>query len=248
MCIDKRSILWFGTLAGLAGCGNPSSAPPPSTTFTVDDILGRCVAAYEGARTLQVRGLFRDYRGQTRRVANIAWDFARPNRCRLQIEMDAALVVGENWWVYDSEARRYRQHAQFTRTPMETAAYLLSKGVPFLLPELMTKGAQAFGGTRSGRFVGWRLEGFEWHAERPCYLLARGSRGGEQATSLRVWIDQDRFVIRGWALLAAAPDGREAVVMGCSYFDILVNETLPPDRFDLQPPKEIILSLPTTPP
>ena len=230
-------------LALTGGCAGPHSTDPVESSFSVNDVLGRCGAVYAEARTLRARGLLRDYRGKTRRAVNIAWDFARPDRCRLQIELEAALVVGDRWWTYDQTEQRYRPRSQFTRTPIETAAYMLSDGVPFLLPALLTRGERAFGGGRTAGFGGWRLEGVQWHAERPCYVVSRLERGREGIV-LRVWIDQDRYVVRGWALSWPKSGSGDGVLVGCSYYDVKVNEPLPLDRFALKPPQPIELSLP----
>ncbi|MBN2562777.1 MAG: hypothetical protein JXQ75_17780 [Phycisphaerae bacterium] len=232
-------------LVWASGCTRPHEAEiTESASFTVDDILGRCVAAYEGLRTLQAQGLLRDYRGEARRVATIGWDFVRPDRCRLQIDMDVALVLGKHWWTYDTASGRYRNHVQFTRTPIETAASLLSKGVPFLTPAILTTGERAFGGSRSRGFVDWTVEGVGWHAEHPCYVVSRRERGQSGANVLRVWIDQDQHLVRGWALEVDTGGGRDQTVMGCSYYVLAVDEELPSDRLQLNPPKQILLPEP----
>ena len=210
-------MVCIGGLLWASGCTRARQAErAPSSSFTVDDILDRCVATYNGLRTLQTRGLLRDYRGEGRQVATIAWDFVRPDRCRLQIEMDVALISGERWWVYSATTGRYQDHPQFTRTPAETAAYLLSRGVPFLLPAIMTTGERAFGKTRLRGFSDWRMGPPEWHAEHPCYVVSRREAGRNRDRTLRVWIDQDRYLIRGWALESATGVGREGTVMGYS--------------------------------
>lgn len=234
-------VLFLTLLGGCAG--STSTVDPAESSFSVNDILGRCGDRYAQARTLQARGLMRDYRGQTRRAANIAWDFARPDRCRLQIEMKAALIVGDRWWTYQGAEQGYRSRSQFTRTPIETAAYMLSDGVPFLLPVLLTKGGRAFGGSRTSGFGGWRLEGVEWHADRPCYVVSRPERAGDGAV-LRVWIDQDKYWIRGWAISSLRSGGGDDVLVGCSYYDVKFDDPLPLDRFALKPPQPIELSLP----
>lgn len=237
-----RMVLLALPLAGLSGCGEPT-APVVSGSLGVPDILGRCVRAYETAATLQARGLLRDYRGAERRVANIGWDYLRPDRWRLQIELDLAVVVGDDSWFYDSASRRFRRHTRFTRNPIETSAHLLSKGVPFLVPALLSRGPAALGGSRDGQYPGWSMEGVGWHAERPCYVLARRGWGREPRHTLRLWIDQDQFVLRGWAVERPAADGRDAVLLGCSYYEMQLGGPLPRNRFDLYPPRPILLPL-----
>ncbi len=235
-----RLVLLSAAAAALAGCGEPT-ARVVSGSLEVRDILGRCVRAYETAATVQARGILRDYRAAERRVANIAWDYARPDRWRLQIELDLAVVTADDSWFYDSTTRRFRRHTRFTRNPIETSAYLLGKGVPFLLPTLLSRGSPAFGGTRDGQYPGWSLAGVGWHAERPCYVLARRGWGREPTQTLRLWIDQDQDVLRGWAVERQGPDGREEVLLGCSYYEMRLGEPLPRGRFDLYPPKPILL-------
>ena len=244
LCASWHACVCALLVAG--GCMQTQDEPATtvSASFTVDDVLGNCVATYAGLRTFQARGLFRDYRTEKRRVATISWDFARPDRCRLQIEMDVALVSGKHWWTYDAASGRYRSHPQFTRTPIVTAASLLSRGVSFLLPAIMTTGERAFGKSRVRGFSDWRVEGVEWHAGHPCYLVSRRGWGSYRGGRLRVWIDQDRGLVRGWALSAKGPDAREDIVMGCSFYDLAVDERLPAQRFQATPPRPILLSLP----
>ncbi|MFH1418420.1 MAG: hypothetical protein ABII12_09075 [Planctomycetota bacterium] len=212
-----------------------------SATVTVSDILERCVAAHRGIETLQARGLLRDNRHESQRVEPISWDFAEPDRCRVQIGMNVAIITGSHWWFYDAGSKRYRKHRNFTRTPQETAAYLLSKGVPFLLPSISTKGLAAFSTGRAGCKRDWRMEGVAWLAERPCYVVSRRGRGPETNRILRVWVDQDRFLLRGWALLGENGEGKEQVVMECTYHELLVDRHLPADRFRLKQPTPITL-------
>ena len=233
----------FTFLACICGCTQPRPPDPVRTYVVVGDILSRCGETYLGLQTLQARGLLRDYRGRTPKASNIAWDLVRPDRGRLQIELSVALVIGDRWWTYEPTAGRYRSYSQFTRTPMETAAHLMSDGVPFLLPALWGRGERAFGGGRATGFPGWRLEGVEWHAERPCYVVSRPERTGE-GVRLRVWIDQDRFLVRGWALCGPRSGERDAVLLGCSYYDVIVNQEVPLSRFALREPQPIELSLP----
>lgn len=230
-------------LVGLAGCGEPS-APVVSGSLGVQDILGRCVRTYETAPTLQARGVLRDYRAAERRVANIGWDYVRPDRWRLQIELDLAVVVADDSWFYDSASRRFQRHTRFTRNPIETSAHLLSKGMPFLVPPLLGRGSMALGGTRDGQYPGWSVEGVGWHAERPCYVMARRGWGREPTQTLRLWIDQDHYVLRGWAAERRGPDGHDEVLLGCTYYEMRLGEPLPRTRFDLHPPKPILLPTP----
>lgn len=176
-----------------------------------------------------------------RRVELISWDFAKPDRCRVQIGMDVAIISGSHWWSYDAKNGRYRKHRNFTRTPQETAAYLLSDGVPFLLPSISSKGLIAFSSGRSGFGRDWRMEGIAWRAERPCYVISRRGLGQESNRILRVWIDQDRFLLRGWALLANTGRGEEQIVMACTYEEMIEDGRMPSDRFRLEQPTPITL-------
>lgn len=247
----RRFLLTAGCVASLCvvlwtgGCQRPRGvATTTSASFTVGDILHRCVARYEGLTTLHAKGLMRDYRSKDRRVSAISWDFARPDRCRLQIETDVAVILEDSWSKYDASTGRYRRFQHFTKTPIQTPAHLLSNGVPFLLPVLLREGGRAFGKSRRQEFAEWTMEGVEWHAEHPCYVLSRTDWGQVHTGVWRVWVDQDLFLVRGWALLVSSLDGHNRTVMGCSYFDLTINERLPAGCFDLKPPKPILLSLP----
>ncbi len=209
--------------------------------MTVTDILQRCADAYAEVETLQVRGRLRDSRSGTPRVSPISWDFTRPGACRLQIDMDVAVVSGKSWWTYDGQTGRFKTLRQITRAPMETAATFLADGAIFQLPRLFTRGVGAFELAGRGRSGGWRSEGAAWKAERPCYVVTRGGRGGREPGRLRLWIDQDSFLLRGWTLDLPRPDARPRTVFDCTYILISMNRTIAPDRFKVQRPSLILL-------
>jgi len=236
---------WLAALAALAlpvGCGvlNPSTktAGDPSN-LAVHDILTRSGEAHRGVQTLRARGTLHDFRQAAPRTALIALDYVRPDRCRLQMDLDVAVVAGEEWWTYDSQAGQYRKHHQFTRAPIETATYLLSKGVPLLLPSLLARGAQAFDGGRPGGAARWELQGVGWYAEAPCYVLVRRGYDREEDELLRVWIDQDKALLRGWMVSIPGQEGRERPVLECTYSEMAVNAPLPSDWLQLKPPTPI---------
>ncbi len=242
---------WAACACGLllaGGCARPiDNDTRVEASYSVDDVLERCIQRYSELRTLQARGLVRDYRKGDRRVAKISWDFDGRTRCRAQIEMDVALICGTRWWSFDAASARYRSHRQFTKTPIQTAALLLSDGVPFLLPAIMTTGDRAFHLSRTRAFSDWRLEGVAWHAERPCYVLTRQGWGSYRGGRLRIWIDQDCDLVRGWALVAPVAGKRDEVIVGCSYYDLVENANLPTDRFLFAPPNPILLPEPQGP-
>ncbi len=212
--------------------------------LTVNDILSRCGAAHREVQTLRARGRLRDSRQISPRTVPIAWDFFRPDRCRLQIDMDVAIVAGEDWWTYDGQAGEYRKHHQFTRAPIETAAYLASKGVPFLLPSLLNRGEYAFDGGRAGSAARWELQGVGWYAEAPCYVVIRRSYDHTDGEILRVWIDQDKLLLRGWMVSVPVGEGRERPLVECTYLELAANGPLPSDWLQLKPPMPI--KVPTT--
>lgn len=225
-----------------AGCGlGERQRSGASSLLTVDDILGRCGDAYLQARTLQVRGLLRDYRRDERKVLPISWDYMRPDRCRLQINMDMALVVGEHWWTYDQAGGRFESHHERTSPPIETAAYFLSEGIAFLLPQLLSRGKGAFAADDSGRQARWSLDGVTWVAGRPCYILSQVGLGRDRGSRRIVWIDQDQFLIRGWARERTRPDRRQRTVLGCTYFEIVMDRPIAPQRFQFVRPQPIVL-------
>lgn len=232
-------------LTGGCGLGEPQGGA--SSLLTVDNILGRCGEAYLQTQTLQIRGLLRDYRRDERKVLPISWDYLRPDRCRLQINMDMALVVGENWWTYDQADGRFVSHDQRTSTMIKTSAYLLSEGIPFLLPDLLSRGKAAFQADDYRRKARWTLHGVTWFAERPCYVLARIGLGRDHGNRWMVWIDQDQFLVRGWVWEAMRPDRRQRTLMGCTYFEIVADQPIAPQRFQVVKPQPIVLPRPEAP-
>jgi len=231
---------------GCSQARRPTS-PKKRTSLTVADILRRCAAAYDDVETLQVRGRFRDNRSAEPEVSPIAWDFVRPDACRLQIGMDVTVVSGKGWWTHDGQTGRFKTLRQITRTPMETAATFLSDGAVFQLPRLFTKGVAAFGLADPRRARAWRSQGVAWRAERPCYVVTRGGQDGREPGRLRLWIDQDSFLIRGWTLDLPRPDAPPRTVFDCTYVLITANRHIDSDRFKVQRPTPILLP-PESPP
>jgi len=227
-------------LSGGCGFGQRDDAVA-SSRMTVDDILGRSADAHLHVRTFQARGLLRDYRGDERKVLPISWDYVRPDRCRLQIDMDVALVVGGDWWTYDHAGGRFQSRRQTTSTPIETAAYFISRGVPFLLPDALGRGKSAFHATDYRRRAKWTLERVTWFAERPCYALARIGLGRDRGTRWRLWIDQDQFFVRGWAWEGMPPARRQQTILGCTYYEVIADQPIAPQRFQVVKPQPIVL-------
>jgi len=229
-------------LAGLwaVGCEQPRPTDPSSAaTLTTDVILDRCVSCFAKLNTIQAQGTLRDFRAESRRVVPIAWMLARPGRCRVQVGDNVALVIGDDWWSFDAADGQFRKHKAFTRTPMETAATLVSNGVSFLLPAVFARGEAAFGKGRSRGYADWRLEGVAWSSQRPCYVLARVGTSRETAATLRVWIDQDSYLLRGWDLVQSREDGRETTILECTYHELIVDAPIAAERFNLTAPSPI---------
>jgi hypothetical protein len=228
-------IAWLCAVMLTTGCSMNQPAPQgDSSSVSARDVLQKCGVTYQGLSTLQAKGVLRDYRQGGFKTASISWDFARPDKCRLQVGMDVAIVSGQDWWTYDAAAGQYKKHNQFTRTPIDTAAYLLSKGIPFIMPALLTRGQAAFSAGRPGQADQWQLQGVGWHADAPCYVLTRQAQGGDEL--LRVWIDQDRFLLRGWSVSTPTRDGRERPVLECDYSEQIVDGKMPRDWLQLRAP------------
>lgn len=232
----RRLICVGAFLLSLSGCSQfeMGQITKQDASLSVNDILGRCSEVYQQAETLHVRGVLRDERKPERNVSPIGWDFAKPGRCRLQIGMDLALVGADDWWTYDGDTKRFRSHLRSDDVPIAKAASWLSKGILFVLPGLLADGGGAF-----QRDAAWNLEGFAWATERPCYVISRHdpSRG-----RLKVWIDQDSFVIRSWAWDRLSANGIEERMASCIYSDVAVNAELSPDSFQAQRPNPIALT------
>jgi outer membrane lipoprotein-sorting protein len=234
-----RTSLILIACAAQCGCEAPRvSQGDPNGAFTIrtNEIMDRCVDAYAKARTLSASGTFRDYRTENRRVVPIRWDFARPGKCRLQIDMEVAIVIGDHWWVYDAESGQYKKRRSFTRTPMETAGYLLARGVSFLTPAVFARGEAAFGKSRTRGYLDWKLLGVAWLHERPCYVVAKSMAGKSTTSVLRVWIDQDSYLVRGWDIVGPGDDGREQTVLACMYHELAVNGVQSGPTFELTAP------------
>ena len=229
-------------LLTLTGCSTGNgNRPGVGRTLSVVDILERCADRYEAAESLRARGLLRDNRNKGHRTVPIGWDYARPDRCRLQIDMAVALVSEDGWWTYDPVRGDFKTHRQITNTPIETAAALLSNGVPFLLPAVWQKGRAGFGLGAPGPNSGWTLQGPAWYSGHPCYLVWRSWRHRERGTRLKVWIDQDSHLLRGWTLERVGSDGPSATICGCTYYDVSLDALLTPERFRIDKPTPIVL-------
>jgi outer membrane lipoprotein-sorting protein len=236
-------------LAGI-GCSQWSRSQDRNAPshLDVEDIVARCSDVYQDLNTLHMRGYLIDNRKESQRVVPIRWDVVRPDRCRFQIDMDVAMIVGETWWSYNADEGRYHRHHQFTRTPVETAAYLVSKSVPFMVPSLLNRGRATFGPTWEGPVQRWSVEGFSWIAGAPCYALVHKGIGAERGNDLTVWIDQDSMLLRGWRIVTHDARNRPHTVMHCEYDTILLNEDIPYSRFMLEPPEPLVAPATDVPP
>ena len=223
-----------------AGCGGgDSNRAMNSSSLTVTDVLDRCVAAHGRIHTIRAVGLLRDNRDLVHKVLPIRWDYARPDRSRLQIGMDLALVRGADWWTYDSANDRYKSHRQITNTPIETSAYFLTDGIPLPLVTLMTKGKVAFEMDGRRHREPWMLREVAWKGGRPCYVLTRIGRGPDRGQRWTFWIDQDDYLLRGWIWETGHSTGPPETIWGCTYSEIAVNESMPSDRFQVHKPRPI---------
>ncbi len=236
-----QTLLPFAACCLFIACAPTRQSPSTIEHSSQGDILQRSAAAHQRLQSLYAAGLLRDYRQGARRIVPIEWRLARPNRCRLQIDMDLAIVSADDWWTYQAQAGRFRTHRTFTRTPIETAAQLLSDGINFYLPALFERGPEVLGrsGDRAAR--DWLLQGAAWSGDRPCFVFTRPPRLPAQSTFLRLWIDQDSLLIRGWMQGEVREDGREKTIIECTYYVLRPDERLPSDAFQLKPPNPIVL-------
>lgn len=239
----RRAPLLVGSLTCfvVVGCAGPRpGAPEVTTSMTVADILERCVASYDRLDTLRARGSLRDYRvaGATA-VTPISLDFARPDHYRFQFGMHTAIVVGDDWWTYDDRQRRFRRRRAFDRTPAQTTSFLMSDGISFLIPALLERGERVFGGRASERNLHWTLARVDWLDQVPCYVIERVNPTGTSGTELQIWIDQDRFLIRGWGLRSVLGPGHSVLALQCVYDEVVVDAELGADRFQLERPEPI---------
>ena len=216
-------------------------------TLTVPGILQRCADRYAGMRTLEVRGQVRDSRrpGDTIETP-VVFEYERPVMFRMQFGRAVVVILDDTWWMYDAANEVYRPRRAFDRTPVQTATFLASDGLSFLTPAVLERGARAFGGPDTRELARWTLAGVEWMTEVPCYVVERSSGGGSAGNRLKVWIDQDEFLIRGWAVgpagLRATENSRTGgrrVALECIFDHIAVDQPLRPDRFSLNPPDPI---------
>ncbi len=229
-------------LPALMGCIGPAATTAdPDAVLTSAEILRRCAAAYADAQTLSAAGLLRDYRGDRQQVKLIRWDLQRPYRCRLQIEMDVMILGSGGLWIYRSDVNRFASRRAPDGFGLESATADFSAGIPFLLPLLWSKSEQVLGAADPARGPRWRLKGPAWHAERPCYRMTRDGRWGHHAAIVRIWIDQDDFLIRGWSVELAAEGAEPVIVCGCSYFVVTADAAMPDELFHATPPKRIVL-------
>jgi hypothetical protein len=105
---------------------------------------------------------------------------------------------------------------------------------------VLSKGARTFNGGHLTGFGAWRLDGVKWQGGHPCYVISRRERAGVDGGVWRIWIDQDRFLIRAWTVHVPGPGGEDKMILGCRYQDLVVNQPLRPDCFFLDPPSQIV--------
>lgn len=223
-----------------ASTGEPAAARTVSVVpMTADDILARCCETSEQAGSLTAAGRLHDARRPDAMDVPIRVDLTRDGRCRVQIGMDLVIVDGEKWWSHRPGSKRFRSHRCFSKTPVETAAALISDGALSLLPALFLRGADTFERDDHGAFVGWALEGVAWSGGRPCYLLERRERRRQPAGVYRLYVDQESWLIRRWTLAAAQPDDSERELLDVTLTDLAVGEQAPSDAFTLTPPRPL---------
>jgi hypothetical protein len=226
--------------AGTAGCYAPRAASGAAgASVGLETIIEHSLDAHRRLRTLHATGVVFDDRAGDRRFIPIAWHCSRPGRYRLQFGQDLVLVLGDRSWTWHAAESRFRSYRPFTRTPLETAASLVSGGIPLYTAVLLGR-PEAFFLTPSARaHDAWRLLGADWAAGRPCYVLTRPTTLLGRAGRLRVWIDQDAWLVCGWDIVFTTPEGEEEVVLACQFDEAVANAPLAADAFQLRPPAPI---------
>lgn len=204
---------------------------------TGDDLLSRVGAVHAGLRSLRATGEVHDARVGRRRVVPIQWALVRPDRCRLQYGDDLAVVIGDAWWSYRADTGRFLSHRVFSRTPIETAAELLSDGVPFVLPSLFARGEAALREPTRRGVSDWRVVGAAFVERRPCYVFERRGRSGERDEITRLSIDQETMLLRGWRHATLGASGEERLMLEVVYSEVTANPALLADTFRLLPPR-----------
>ncbi|MBX3397015.1 MAG: hypothetical protein KF841_16795 [Phycisphaerae bacterium] len=231
--------------ATVPACNSPArpSGDAADVSLSISGVLRRCETTYTGLNSLEARGWLRDYRSTDRRVVPIRWELARPDQCRLQIDMDMVLVKGQNWWSYNNQSQQFKSHRELGGSPIEAAAYFLSDGIPFLLPAAWHRPKVAFGSDEARG--PWQLDGVAWTANRPCYVVSRQGLGRDSGSRWTLWIDQDRFLIVAWTwdVMRPSDDGTPLMktVWGCTYEVMVANAELNQDRFRIEKPLPIAL-------
>jgi outer membrane lipoprotein-sorting protein len=240
--LARAALVLFPFLPVLS-CTQPSKSPQTAGEDTVvasqsvntQEILSRCADAHSQGRTFHIIGVLRDNRAGKKNVVPIVWDYVRPNRCRLQIEMSVAVVLGENCWTYTPERGRFISHRRFTRTPIQTASFLLSDGIAMLLPEL-------WAGNSLDQGAAWTLEGIGWSSGRPCYVMGQDQVEADRPRRLLLWIDQADFLLRKWVIMLEDSNGNERPAVECDFNQIDVNVPVRDETFRLEPPDPITIS------
>lgn len=248
-CVTGNRLLHALTLILTATAGAHCNAPSENVressneagaVVTSAGLLSRITETHRRATSLRAIGLIRDMRRGGRELP-VSWHLARPDRCRLQIDMDVAIVLGEQWWTYRPSVGRFTSHRPFTKTPVETAATLISDGVPFLLPQLFNQGPSALGAGADGLYPEWRLKGAAFMSGTPCYLFERHEPKPGERGFLRILVDQKTLLLRGWTLGRERDDGTEKVLIDVSYFEMTANEPISREDFEVSLPQAILL-------
>lgn len=208
-------------------------AKPVVSAISTEDVLDRCVAAYSQINTLRVSGVFRDNRQGEHQISPISWEIQRPDKCRVKIGPNEAVVAGKGCWDYDTQRRAFKSMNIPSRTPMETASYRISRGVSFPLPAVLERDEGAFGRSRVRGYVDWRLTGMAWIDDHPCYVVSRRETAGGRDATRRLWIDQDSYLIRAWDLVEGEGFGRDSVIVAETCHEVALNPSIAQTRFNV---------------
>lgn len=221
--------------AALSGCSAPKeTVVAKADALTANDVLDRCADAYMTAGTLRAEGRFDDFRPGGARDVPILWDYRRPGQTRLRMGDRVVIVRDGAWWRFDPAGSGFRSLPGLGGEPMDTAGYFVSEGVGLFAVALPERGREAL---EMGEPVGdaWRMDGARWIGQRPCYVLSRPVDPARPSLVRTIWVDQDRYELRGWAMAMALPGAEAQPIVRCEFDSVEFNANVGDRHFAVNP-------------